>query len=48
MWKKGEGLWILQQALYQIQKIRKSSLGEWEGGDGMNDVSYVVRRLTPL
>lgn len=48
MWKKSEGLWILQQALYQIQEIRESSLGEWKGGDGMNDVSTIVRRLTPL
>jgi len=51
MWSKGEGIWLLQQTLYSIQKIRKSSLGEWKGGDGMMDVSTsktVVRRLTPL
>ena len=51
MWSKGEGIWLLQQTLYSIQKIRKPSLGEWKGGDGMMDVSTsktVVRRLTPL
>lgn len=48
MWEKGEGIWTLQQTLYQIQEIWKSSNGEWKGGDGMNDVSTVVRRLTPL
>ncbi len=48
MWGKSEGIWLLQQALYQIQEIRKSVNREWEGGDGMNDVSTAVRRLTPL
>lgn len=51
MWSKGEGTWLLRETLYSIQKIRKSLLGEWKGGDGMMDVSTsktVVRRLTPL
>ena len=51
MWSKGEGIWLLQQTLYSIQKIRKPSMGEWKGGDEMMDVSTnktVVRRLTPL
>ncbi len=48
MWRKGEGIWLLQQALYQIQEIRRSVHGEWKGGDGMKDVSTAVRRLTPL
>lgn len=47
MWREGKGLWTLQQTLYQIQKIRRSVDGK-EGGDGMKDVSTVVRRLTPL
>lgn len=47
MWSKGEGLRILQQTLYQIQEIRRSVDGS-KGGDGMKDVSTVVRRLTPL
>lgn len=48
MWSKGKGLWILQQTLSEIQKIWESSDITREGGDGMNDVSSVVRRLTPL
>ena len=49
MWSKGQGLWILQQTLYQIQKVWKSASCEWKGGDRMNDVSNaIVRRLTPL
>ena len=49
MWRKGKGIWILQQTLYQIQEVWQSSFCEREGGDGMNDVSNaVVRRLTPL
>lgn len=44
MWEKGEGIWLLQQALYQIQEVRKSVNGEWKGGDRMT----AVRRLTPL
>ena len=49
MWQEGKGIWLLQQTLYQIQEIWKSFMGEWEGGDGMKEVSdYVVRRLTPL
>ena len=47
MWRKGEGIWILQQALYTIQEIRKPIMGEWKGGDGMMGKA-VVRRLTPL
>ncbi len=47
MWREGKGLWTLQQTLYQIQEIRKPVNGQ-EGGDGMKDVSTVVRRLTPL
>jgi hypothetical protein len=39
----------LQQALYQIQEIRRSALCErTKGGDCMKDVSTAVRRLTPL
>ena len=46
MWRSGEGLGLLQQALYQVQKIWKSAMEERErGGDAMNSV---VRRLTPL
>ena len=49
MWSKGKGLWLLRQALSEVQEIWKSSDGSGEGGDGMNDVSNsVVRRLTPL
>lgn len=49
MWSNGEGIGLLQQALYQIQKIWKSSMENGKGGDGMNDVSeMIVRRLTPL
>ena len=49
MWRKGKGIWVLQQTLYQIQEVWQSSSCEWKGGDGMNDVSNaVVRRLTPL
>ena len=38
MWEKGQGIRLLQQALYQIQKI-------WES---VNVPRSVVRRLTPL
>lgn len=48
MWEKGEGLWLLREALSEIQKIWESADGKWEGGDGMNDVRMTVRRLTPL
>ena len=48
MWSKGKGLGILQQTLYQIQEIWKSSDGVRKGGDLMDSVSAVVRRLTPL
>lgn len=50
LWSSCKGLWILQQALYQIQEVRRSVDGVWsEGGDGMNkSVGAVVRRLTPL
>lgn len=52
MWKQGKGIRLLQQALYQIQKIRRSALCErTKGGDCMKDVSTqrtAVRRLTPL
>lgn len=45
MWRSGEGLWLLQQALSQVQKIWRSSMGEREkGGDAMR----AIRRLTPL
>lgn len=47
MWGKGEGLWLLRQALSEIQEIRRPIDGS-EGGDGMNDVRTTVRRLTPL
>lgn len=47
MWEKGEGIWLLQQTLYQIQEIWRPVDG-CKGGDGMKDVSTVVRRLTPL
>lgn len=45
MWRTGQGLGLLQQALYQIQKIRESSVEKRTGGDAMTSV---VRRLTPL
>lgn len=52
MWRQGKGIRLLQQALYQIQKIRRSTLCErTKGGDCMKDVSTqrtAVRRLTPL
>lgn len=48
MWSKGQGLWLLREALSEIQKIRQSIDCIWTGGDGMNGVSSVVRRLTPL
>lgn len=51
MWEKGQGLWILQQTLYQIQEIWKSSMREWKGGGLMAEVSgeyIIIRRLTPL
>lgn len=48
MWEKGEGIWLLRKALSEIQKIWESFNGVWEGGDGMNSVRSVVRRLTPL
>ena len=47
MWSKGKGIWILQQTLYQIQEIWRPINGR-KGGDGMKEVSTVVRRLTPL
>lgn len=43
MWKKGKGIWILREALSEIQKIRESN-------DGKRQSVYsdaVVRRLTP-
>ena len=46
MWCNGKGLWLLQQALYSIQKIRESTLGERTGGG--DAMTSVVRRLTPL
>jgi hypothetical protein len=46
MWCKGEGAWLLRQALSEIQTIWRSAHGErTEGGDAMTSV---VRRLTPL
>lgn len=42
MWSKGEGLWILRQALSEIQKIWKPTCGQ------ERKVCYIVRRLTPL
>lgn len=47
MWSKGERLGLLQQTLHKIQEIRRSANGK-KGGDGMKEVSTVVRRLTPL
>lgn len=47
LWSQGERLWLLQQALHQIQKIRESVDCAGEGGDGMSGV-YIVRRYTPL
>ena len=44
LWRQGKGIWLLQQALYSIQKIRRS-VDMQEGGDAMNTA---VRRLTPL
>lgn len=47
MWRQGEGIWALQQALYSLQEVWKSVVGKRErGGDAMT--SAVVRRLTPL
>jgi len=48
MWKKGKGIWILQQALLEIQEVWKSDDVLWKGGGYMKEVSTVVRRLTPL
>lgn len=46
MWSKGERLWLLQQALHQVQEIWESAISVRErGGDAMTSV---VRRLTPL
>lgn len=48
MWRKGKGLWLLREALSEIQEIRQSADFIRTGGDEMNGVSSVVRRLTPL
>lgn len=48
MWREGKGLGLLQQTLHQIQEIWKPFMGEWKGGDLMDGVGAVVRRLTPL
>ena len=44
LWQTGEGLWLLLQALHEIQKIRKSNDGKRQSIYG----DSVVRRLTPL
>lgn len=44
MWRKGQGLWILRQALSEIQKIRESVNVESQPIYTRD----VVRRLTPL
>lgn len=48
MWRQGKRIRLLQQTLHQIQEIRQPFMGEWEGGDLMDGVGAVVRRLTPL
>lgn len=49
LWRQGKGIWLLQQALHQIQEVWRSFMRTWKGGENMNEVSnYVVRRLTPL
>ena len=49
MWQRGEGIWLLQQALHSIQEIRRSdNVSGGKGGDVMNGESTIVRRLTPL
>lgn len=48
MWRKGQGIWLLREALSEIQEIWQSADFIRTGGDGMNGVSSVVRRLTPL
>ena len=48
MWRQGKRIWVLQQTLHQIQEIWQSSNDKWEGGDLMDSVGTVVRRLTPL
>ena len=47
MWEEGKRIWLLREALSEIQKIRKSVHCLWEGGDRMRCKSR-VRRLTPL
>lgn len=42
MWEKGEGIWLLREALSEVQKVWKSSCGE------KRESNSVVRRLTPL
>ena len=44
MWQKGEGLWLLREALSEIQKIWKSLNGQRQSVYG----HPIVRRLTPL
>lgn len=44
MWQKGEGLWLLREALSEIQKIWKSLNGQRQSVYGHS----IVRRLTPL
>ena len=46
MWRAGEGLGLLQQALHTFQEVRRSTDGEWQKGGGC--MTSVVRRLTPL
>ena len=42
MWQKGQGTWLLRQALSEIQEIWQSACCEKER------CRYIVRRLTPL
>lgn len=44
MWEKGEGIWLLREALSEIQKIRESTNGKRQPVHS----SSVVRRLTCL
>lgn len=44
MWEKGEGLWLLREALSEVQKIWKSFNGQRQSVCGHS----IVRRLTPL
>ena len=48
LWGKGQGLWLLQQTLYQIQEIWRSFNEIRKERNNMSKSEYVVRRLSPL